>query len=428
MSRSRSLDHVAWLSLAVLMTACHDSAQAPKITTGSPSPFATVTVQPLAADYPTWMGIQLLIDPLQRVHVLSTDFDPLFHRFGYSGCEVACEIGANWSPGPPDTGATCCSLNMGAVWAPGGIIAVVGRFGGGVEFKGCPGACQSPSNWTTALIVPHGKLGDDQTPSHPLAVDAAGALLLLYWDSSASALHFARCEGACTDSTSWQGLVIDSAIGKAHNATVDASIAADGSGRIHVIAATYNGGVHYLECAASCLTAGAWQTTTIDSSALTRGPSLVVRDDGSVKAVYEAGAASGACTSASCSTRVAVCSAGCTSPGAWTLTTLAAGGSDASLAVDGRSRTWIAVARTIPDSTLPSAALGSVALLHCDSNCGAASSWVTQVVDSMQGGGWISLGIDSANAPHVATSGFRVVYAQFRDTTVIQTARHITRK
>jgi len=363
---------------------------------GVVSPFAVVTLQTLATDYATWLGVDLVIDQAGEEHVLGVNFDD-FHRFFYAGCPQLCQQSGRWLVGVPDSTSYCCDANQGVALTSTGFTVLV-EINRSIQLKACPGDCFKPSSWTESTPFPSGSLGYFPRHSHPLTVDSAGTLHLVYHLAQGGALWYAECAAACGDSASWQRLEIDpdSASG---SLVADAAIATR-HGQVRVIGTTFNGGVEYLACPGGCLAAASWSSTVIDTTKA-QSPSLVWGSDSVLRVAYVG-------TSA---TRFATCANRCDTAANWSAVTIAPYQSDVSLALDSANRPWLAAAGGNFND-------GAVTLLHCEGDCTQSPSWVTQPVDSVTGWGWISLAMDAAGQPHMAVSGLRVQYVQLRDTTL----------
>jgi len=282
--------------------------------------FTTRTWQPVAVDQTGTVGrySSLAVDGTGQVHV--SYFDDTNSELKYATCAASCTTAATWQTVTVDQGGG--SYNSLAVDGTGGVH-VSYRDGTDLKYASCAANCMTAASWATVVVDQGGDLGAYSS----LALDGSGRVHVSYSDGTD--LKYATCPAGCTVAANWTNVAVD----QTGYAGAYSSLAVDGSGRLHV---SYfeetKGDLRYATCAADCSTAANWQTVAADEAGdIGYSASLAVDGSGRLHVSY-ADFTNG-------DLKYATCAADCTSPSSWQTTALDhtgnLGGEDyTSLAVD----------------------------------------------------------------------------------------------
>ncbi|HXY19258.1 MAG TPA: hypothetical protein VEH83_04620 [Gemmatimonadales bacterium] len=383
----------SWLALLAVATgaavACRENPAAPATT------YSTVTVVLDTINFGAnndrytngWLGTTALVSPDGFVSVLGWDsFNGLLR---YHGCAGACANPASWKAGTVEvgTGPGWQNLVGNAAQTAAGIHFVY-QDGQGLHYLSCPAACDVVANWTgTELFAGSGELG--YAEATPLAADVSGRLHLLFYDPADSTLHYTSCAGGCSSPTSWHDVQVDTA--SIYPWTWLIAVAP--SGTAHAFYQTNAGWMH-ASCSAGCTDAGSWRSELLandTSSVLVATASLAFGPDGRLQLAYA--------HYVDYRVRYATCASPCTPPAKWSLTALPDSASVVSLAADRQGRLFLATSwRT-------------VSLTTCVADCLDPGSWQPSALVSPLGRGEVSVALDAAGRPLVASSygGFPTV-------------------
>ena len=279
--------------------------------------FTTRTWQPVAVDQTGTVGrySSLAVDGTGQVHV--SYFDDTNSELKYATCAASCTTAATWQTVTVDQGGG--SYNSLAVDGTGGVH-VSYRDGTDLKYASCAANCMTAASWATVVVDQGGDLGAytslaldgsgrvhvsysgctvaanwtnvavDQTgyagAYSSLAVDGSGRLHVSYFEETKGDLRYATCAADCTTAANWQTVAAD----ETGDIGYSASLAVDGSGRLHVSYADFtNGDLKYATCAADCTSPGSWQTTALDHTGNLGGEdytSLAVDASGGVHVSY----------------------------------------------------------------------------------------------------------------------------------------------
>ena len=381
-ARRRSL---ALLALATGMAiACHENPAAPVTT------YSTVTVALDTINYGAinnsfggWYGTTALVSPAGFVSVLAWDnFNGLLR---YHGCADACDNPASWKAGTVEAGTQPLwqdAIGNGALTSTG--VHFVYQNSQGLRYLSCPGSCDVATSWTgTGLFPGHAFLGYGEATS--LAADVSGRLHLLFSDPTDSTLHYASCAGDCLSPSSWQEVLVDA--GRIFQDVWLITVAPDGAA--HAFYQTIQGWMH-ATCTAGCAAAGHWRAEIVDPAWSVVTASGAFGPDGRLHVVW---------AHYDYQVRYATCASPCTPPAKWSVTALPDSGYVVSLAADRQGRLLLATSWHTVDLT------------SCVANCLDPASWQPSALVSPLGRGEVSVALDAAGRPLVASSygGFPTV-------------------
>ena len=220
--------------------------------------FTTRTWQPVVFDQSGGDYTSLAVHGSGRVHVsywYGTNGD-----LKYATCAANCTTAANWEAVAVDQGGFLGGYTSLAVDASDRVhVSYYDGTNNDLKYATCAASCTTAANWQTVAVDQSGFVG----PYTSLAVDASGRVHVSYYDGTNGDLKYATCAASCTSAGSWQTVAVD----QSQNVGQYTSLAVDASGRVHV---SYydetNGDLKYTTCAASCTTAASWQTVAIDQS------------------------------------------------------------------------------------------------------------------------------------------------------------------
>ncbi len=385
-------------ALAVAGVSCSDVHQAPTEPPPAAAPYVTVTLDTLHGFMldvgGQWGGVTLLRGADGSAHVLA--FDNWNARLRYYGCANACDDRTHWFSATGDSSA----YNEFSQTSPGVVLTadgfhvvytqyIYGHYGPTIRYEECPGACNFGSNWSGAnLFVDLGALDQSWWLGHgtPLAADSSGGLHLLF-SGSDQRLYYARCGGACADSTSWQKVPIDTGANPLWPRLI--AVASDGS--VHAVYGKGTSLVHAV-CSANCTGAAAWSSGAVPGATLADGlqaVALAFGRDGSLDLAYLDQSSSQVPQ-----VMFAACPVPCGAPGTWSLVGLPLQGFDVSLGVDSTGALYLGSIDT------------AVAVLRCAASCSDTASWKLEMraAANTRYGGRVSLGVDRSGAVSVASS------------------------
>ena len=122
---SLSVRTAVGISLAFVISACHDATTANSLTTHpvvQPPPFTVTVLDSAVTDYPSWGGLNLVSFD-GSVGVVTVDEE--FARLRYAACSTACGKSSNWSQVTVDSNPyRSFGLNASAVVTAAGITVV----------------------------------------------------------------------------------------------------------------------------------------------------------------------------------------------------------------------------------------------------------------------------------------------------------------
>lgn len=299
------------------------------------------------------------------------------------GCATNCTDVGSWQGVGLESGTQAGAGVALALNAAGAVHVIYARqSSGALGYATCPTSCTSAANWTvgTADSVLGGHRGD----AAALAVDGT-QLHASYHDSVAGNLRYATCSGSCTDPTQWQSTIVNAGSNVGRLRT---SILASG-GALHIAYwdAT-NHALRYATCTATCTTSGSWTSVMVDQGTdLGEYASLTQDASGRLHVVYaNVGAPA---------LRYATCSSNCTVHASWTSGAVATGTLiDPSVFVDAAPRLHV---------TYYNAAAKTLVYATCVSACTTTASWQSTVVDgSANVGAHSSLVVDTDGRAHAS--------------------------
>ena len=389
----------------VALNACHEPPQAP-VTKVKPGPeWVRLTMDDGLTDYPSFGGLDLLSQS-------DTEFDFVvaeteYGSLRYGGCVQNCQDPTRWMTGTIDSGVYR-GLGENATSVRTGQTITVAyedqQTSEKVKIAICGGACFLKGSWRSGDIR-GGFLGSSSgTHSRVLAVGRAGDLSLLYHGPGLNNVFYAHCPSACTDSASWQSVLLDSG----QFAYRDDGLTVDSSGVVHaLIPLSAGGGLTYFRCDSACSARSNWQSLMLDTGAVGGTPSILVGSSGTLYATYAE--AHGTPVTA---IRLAMCAANCLTSANWSVTSLPApAGWDISLLLDAAEHPWVAT--TYGECTYCG---GTTTVLHCTAACSSPGSWTSMTIDSLGDGRDISMALDANGQPRIVVSGDGVHYLQRPDT------------
>lgn len=182
----------------------------------------------------------LAADSAGRLHLIYTTRS----GFRYAECSGLCGDSAAWSSTRLDT---ILPFGFSIISSAQGVPHVVYR-GPGLRYATCAAACTDSAGWTSIKV--------DSSPAAGMALSLApdGRLHVAYFVGDT--VHYATCGGGCTSPAAWQSVVL----GKQSSSV--AILSQNGS----VYLATNLDHVDVARCAANCLTAGNWESVSVDSA------------------------------------------------------------------------------------------------------------------------------------------------------------------
>lgn len=395
------------LAFATLCS-CHDVPQAP-ITHPKPGPeWIRITMDDGVTDYPSWGGIDLLTQADTEFDFIAAETE--FGTLHYGGCVQNCQDPSRWIVGTIDSGRyRGLGENASSVRTASSIVVAYEDWQTStpyVKIGTCGGACYYKAHWQFG-DVRTGELGSfNGTHSRVLAVDPNGGLNLLYHDIQAQNVHYAHCTSSCTDSASWQSVLLDSASFQSY----DMAIGVGPTGRVHVLAGGDSANaLTYYSCDTGCTSLANWNSIVLTAGNVGATPTILERPSGSIYVSY--GSRYG-----SVPIGFATCPSACLSLAHWSFTSLpATAGSDVSMQFDAAGQPWIATSHGY--------LRGETTVLHCSAGCDASGSWTTMTIDSLGDGLDVAMVLDVAGQPRLLVSGNSVHYAQRPDTTVLAIKR-----
>ncbi|MGH7629125.1 MAG: hypothetical protein ACREOF_06995, partial [Gemmatimonadales bacterium] len=201
-----------------------------------------------------------------------------------------------------------------------------GNFNGLLKYAVCSAGCSESANWATTVPDLPGIFG-----AASLAIDGTGRLHLVYHDAL-SGLRYASCLSDCIGN-GWQAGTLD----PTDDAGVSAAIAVGGDGRLHVAYhADATDDLRYASCGGGCLNPAEWETAIVHPVADAGEFVAIAVDD--VDRLYvtywlfRGGAEN---------LLLATCATGCSDAASWQWTTMDGGGRVGrynAVAVDPRGR------------------------------------------------------------------------------------------
>ena len=221
----------------------------------------------------------LALDESGRVHVSYSDGTNVDLK--YATCAASCTTAANWQTVVVDQTGFVGAYTSLAVDGSG-RVHVSYQGDADLKYATCPAGCTVAANWTNVAVDQTGYAGAYSS----LAVDGSGRLHVSYFEETKGDLRYATCAADCTTAANWQTVAAD----EAGDIGYSASLAVDGSGRLHVSYADFtNGDLKYATCAADCTSPSSWQTTALDHTGNLGGEdytSLAVDPSGGVHVSY----------------------------------------------------------------------------------------------------------------------------------------------
>jgi len=329
----------------------------------------------------------------------------------YGGCVQNCQDPARWMVGTIDSIYGGIGANAASTRTSNGIAVAYEDWQGGtgqVKVGTCGGVCFLKTSWRLG-VVRTGLIGSQfGTHSRALAADPSGGLDLLYRGApnGSSGIEYARCASACTDSASWQSMVLDSGTFLDY----DDALTVAPSGTIHaVIEGGPGNGLTYLACDSACTSRANWSSVQLDTGEVGATPSIQVGPNDALYVTYGS-------RSSGRPIAFMTCSSGCLNVANWTRATLPANaGTDISLLLDAAGQPWVATSYGYYK--------GTTVILHCSAACSSTGSWTTTSIDSLGDGRDIAMALDVTGQPRLLVSGAGVHYAQRPDTTVLAVKR-----
>ena len=221
----------------------------------------------------------LALDGSGRVHVSYSDGTNVDLK--YATCAGSCTTAANWQTVAIDQSGFVGVYTSLAVDGSG-RVHVSYQGDADLKYATCPAGCTVAANWTNVAVDQTGYAGAYSS----LAVDGSGRLHVSYFEETKGDLRYATCAADCSTAANWQTVAAD----EAGDIGYSASLAVDGSGRLHVSYADFtNGDLKYATCAADCTSPSSWQTTALDHTGNLGGEdytSLAVDASGGVHVSY----------------------------------------------------------------------------------------------------------------------------------------------
>ncbi len=304
-------------ALALLVVACRDVPQAPTLPTPpAPGPFAVLRVDRVG---PPIMEPASFSDAAGSLHLLYGAWAVGAVR--YAGCATNCDLSRSWHIGEVDS--SFLGIGDGGQVAAGltttGIhllyqSAVANGQNAFLSYGWCPGACYLKTSWLTAVVDTMADVpATYENGGASAVVDPAGGIRAFYL--APAGVRYAECSTSCANSGNWQRATLASASSSA------TAIALGADGRVHGLFFRRDS-LWYATCAAACGNAANWQLASI----LTAPPSccyldglasLVVGSDNRLHAL-----ASVASFPRLHALTYLTCTASCTSAAAWQSVTL----------------------------------------------------------------------------------------------------------
>jgi hypothetical protein len=149
-----------------------------------------------------------------------------------------------------------------------------------LKYATCIAGCTTAANWQTVAVDAPGVVGYYTS----LAVDGSAGVHVAYQDATNSNLKYATCPADCATAANWDTVTVDSM----GNVGAYASLAVDGSGRVHVsYRDVTNTDLEYATCATACATADSWRRVSVDAASdVGSFASLAVDGSGRVHVSY----------------------------------------------------------------------------------------------------------------------------------------------
>jgi hypothetical protein len=361
-------------------TPTNAALSAPEVWSFTTRAWQAVTVD---ADGNVGFYTSLAVDASGRLHV--SYYDNTNADLKYATCAADCALTANWQAATVDADGNVGSYTSLAVDA-GGRLHVSYRDGTNADLKyaTCAADCAVAANWQAATVDADGNVGFYTS----LAVDAGGRLHVSYRGGTNAGLKYATCAADCAVAANWQAATVD-ADGNVGSYT---SLAVDAGGRLHV---SYRGGTNadlkYATCAADCAVAANWQAATVDTDGdVVLFTSLAADGSGRLHVSYFDDFYG--------NLKYATCAAGCDAAANWRTATVDADtevvGLDNSLAVDAGGRLHVSYL----DRTN-----GNLRYATCAADCEAIANWQAATVDADGNVGlYTSLAVDGSGRLHVS--------------------------
>lgn len=240
----------------------------------------------------------------------------------------------------------------------------------------------STRSWATTIADEGENVGTHTS----LALDGGGGVHVMYRDLGNSHLKHATCTEACTSTSGWDTVTVDTE----SNSGEWSSLAIDGAGALHVAYHDVgNSSLKYAVCTSECTAGENWETVTVDNDGfITLGGSLALGSAGRIHVAYY--------ESTSGDLKYATCSTDCTASESWDVTVALADGDVGrytSLALDASGRLHV---------SYQVAGAADLAYATCAGNCTSSGSWQSTVVeDEGEVGRWTSIGVDGNGRIHV---------------------------
>lgn len=271
----------------------------------------------------------------------------------------------SWAPTPVDeAGNTGTGSSLALDAAGARHVTYYDVTNADLRYATCAGPCDAPGGWTSVSVDTVGTVGQYSS----LAIQDGGRLHVLYFFDDTDDLRYATCGGDCTTAANWTVITVESdgTIG-----LLGISLLVEDNGRLH---ASYydltDAQVAYATCGAACTTPGNWTSTLIDDSGGSAYNSSLARDGaGRLHLVYY--------HVFDLDLRYATCAAQCATSANWTaITPLATDdflGPYGSLAVDGAGRLHVSYSNGTG---------GSLGYATCTGSCTDVLNWEEVTVDA----------------------------------------------
>lgn len=342
--------------------------------------FTTRTWQAAAVDQAgtTGFNTSLLVDGSGQLHLAYADLTDLDLK--YATCVADCTTAANWTATTVDDAGSAVSFASLALDGSGGLHLTYHISNtSDIKYAACADACTTPGNWSTGVVGTAGSFG----PFGSLTVGENGRLHAGYYDPTSGELKYATCGGDCTTAANWTSVGVDQTLGGG-----SASIAVDGTGRLHVsYVHPTSADLKYATCGAGCTTGANWTAIIVYDGGSGKS-SLVVDGSGAVHVSFIGGESD---------LRYASCPGLCGTGSNWTalaVDTAGAVGGYTSLVLDGSGRRHV----SYYDFTNQ-----DLKYATCAADCTAAESWQSAAVDQAGDvGTYTSLAVDGAGRVHVS--------------------------
>lgn len=233
---------------------------------------------------------------------------------------------------------------------------------------------QAAAGWSPAPVGSDGWPARDSLVQEP---GTGGTTHLAFFDPTDHAVRYATCAGTCgPGSPTWAATTVATT----NEYAWYASLARDGNGRLHlawvdVDLPAFDGVLRYATCAASCLSASSWTTTTLRWVGDLPSLSLAVASNGTV---HIAGVGRDLAGSGWGDLFYATCVSSCGSASSWTDTSLLPIGQSVvnpdhtSIQLDELGRPRFVYAAHVQGNRQGD----TVFVASCDSSCSSSSSWL----------------------------------------------------